>query len=198
MAVVLFQGNQPAKLVHSAGHCRERLANLMSDGRRQTAEGGHAILRGDLLFKPVEVGQVLEIENIPGAATVPGPERRNRDAQEAFLATRGAEVYFLALYGPAVRGLLAGQPEIRKYLRKISSAQFMERIADDFFSGAVQQQDSALQVGSQQSAPHRMDDVFIERLQVLKLFALFFELAPLAAQGLRERTPSLPTSALRE
>src|SRR5712692_10490318 len=165
MAVVLFQGNQPAKLVHSAGHCRERLANLMSDGRRQTAEGGHAILRGDLLFKPVEVGQVLEIENI-----------------------RGAEVYFLALYGPAVRGLLAGQPEIRKYLRKISSAQFMERIADDFFSGAVQQQDSALQVGSQQSAPHRMDDVFIERLQVLKLFALFIELAPLAAQGLSERT----------
>ena len=97
MPVVLFQGNQPAKLVHSAGHGRERLANLMSDGRRQTAEGRHAILRGDLLFKPVEVGQVLEIENIPGAAAVPGPERRNRDAQEAFLASRGAEVYFLAL-----------------------------------------------------------------------------------------------------
>ena len=64
----------------------------------------------------------------------------------------------------------------------------MERVADDFFSGAVEQQDSALQIGSQQPAPHRMDDVFIERLQVLKLFALFLKLAPLAAQGLSERT----------
>src|SRR5260370_15913016 len=101
MPVILFQGNQPAKLVDSAGHRRERLATLMSDGGRQGAEGRYPILRGDLLFKLVKVGQVLEIENIPGAAAVPGPESRNRDAQEAFLASRGAEVYFLALYGPA-------------------------------------------------------------------------------------------------
>src|SRR5262249_32487647 len=57
----------------------------------------------------------------------------------------------------------------------------------NFFSGAIQKDDATLEVGSQQTAAHRVNDVFGEVLEIEQLLAFFFEFNALASQGLGKK-----------
>ena len=60
-------------------------------------------------------------------------------------------------------------------------------MTQNFFAGAVEEQDAAFEVGGYQTAAHGMNDVLGEVLQVAQLFALFIQLRALAAQRLGQK-----------
>src|ERR1700685_3077676 len=81
---------------------------------------------------------------------------------------------------------VAGHPKERPKRGQTLAAHVDEMKAGDFFSGAIQQKDFAFEVGGEQAAAHGINNVLVERLQILKLAALLFEFGALAAQRLSE------------
>ncbi len=82
---------------------------------------------------------------------------------------------------------IARKPEDRPEVLQQRSADGLKSAARNFLAGAVQQQDAAVEIGGEQSAAHGMDDVFVERLQVLQFAALHFQFGALPPQALRQQ-----------
>src|SRR5208282_1775747 len=83
------------------------------------------------------------------------------------------------------------RPEAGENLRDVFAATQTNTMPGNLRAGAVHQQNSALQVGREQAAPHRLDDVVVEYLQVFERFALFLELHSLLADCLGQQTPQV-------
>src|SRR6266850_2154213 len=188
MLLVFLERHEPCELLDGAGHGRERLANLVSDSGREAAQGGHAFLGRDFLLQSAQLGQVLKVEDIAAALRIPSAQRRNTDSQIAPLAGGCAEVYLFSKREPFRVGILAGQPEIFVQILQFLAVQLGEAESENFLAGAVQQQDAAAEVCGDESAAHRVNDVFREILQAEKLFAFLLQLPSFAAKRLGEQT----------
>jgi hypothetical protein len=77
---------------------------------------------------------------------------------------------------------------------QLPTPEINEAEAENFFSGAIEKHNPALQVRGQESATHGVDDVFRKILEFEQLFALFFEFDSFAAEGLREKTCQVSNS----
>src|SRR6266850_8346439 len=188
MLLVFLQRNEPCKLLHGAGHGRERLPNFMGNSGGEPAQGSHAFLGRHFLLQPAQLGQVLKVEDIAAALRGASAQRRNTDSQITPLAGGCAEVYFFSKREPFRAGILAGQPEIFVQILQALAAQLGEAESENFLTRAIQQQDAAAEVRGDESAAHRMNDVFREILQAEKLFALLLQLPSFAAKRLGEQT----------
>ncbi len=70
---------------------------------------------------------------------------------------------------------MTGEPEIVVQLLQIPAAHFRKAMTEDFLAGTIQQQDASAKIGGNQSASHRVNDVFGKVLQAEQFFALLFE-----------------------
>jgi hypothetical protein len=86
---------------------------------------------------------------------------------------------------------VARQPKGFTDLGKLATADVSEAVAENFFAGAIQQDDAAVHVRGNQAAAHRVDNVFGEILEVQQLFTFFLELQALAPQGLGEEASEI-------
>src|SRR5882724_1455563 len=77
-------------------------------------------------------------------------------------------------------------PEQRPHRRKNLAAHVSKSETGYFFAGSIQQQNLSVNIGSQKTAAHGIDNVLIERLQVLQFAPFLLEFGALAAKSLSE------------
>ena len=162
--------HQAAQFLDGAGHGRQRLADFVRDGRGQTPERRHAFLGGHFLLEALQVRQVLEIKHVSGRAALSRAQRGDRNSDESLLAIGRHEIHFAALGKLAVFGRY--RPEARKtgHISCMSVPRTSPKLAaGDFFSRPVQQENAAVHVRGEQAAAHGMNNVLVERLQVLQV-----------------------------
>src|SRR5262249_6294107 len=161
--------NHAGEFFDGAGHGGERLTNLVSDGGGKPAQCGHALLGGNFLLEPAEVGKVLKIEDEAAALVVPGPQRRNADAEIADFAARSLETNLFANRDFAGRFQRTWNPEVQIDVLKALAVHVREAAREDFLSGAIEQKDTTFEIGGEQAAAHGVNDVFGEVLKVEQL-----------------------------
>src|ERR1700722_17012156 len=186
MFFVFFQRHEPGQLFYRSGHCGERLADFVGDGGGKSAQGGHAFFSGNFLLQAAQLSQILEIEDVTAAAVIARAQRGDANANVTLLAVGGAKVDLFPA-GNVFQAMFAGQPEVTVEFLQQAAAKSREAMTENFFSGAVEEQDAAFKIGGYQTAAHGMNDVFGEILQVAQLFALFVQFGAFAAKRLRQK-----------
>src|SRR5579859_3037775 len=139
MLFILLERSHARQLSYGSGHGRQRLPDFVGDGRREAPQRRHAVLGGDFLFQPAEIGKVLEVEDIAIALRVARAEWRNADAEVALLAIGGAKLNlatqrktFAAIRDP-------GNPKLLAEFGEFAPANVGEAITQDLLAGTVQQ-----------------------------------------------------------
>ncbi len=136
----------------------------------QPSESGHALFGGNFLFQTLEFGEILKIDHVAGGLSFSGSQRRNREAKKMALTSVGSKGTIRPPCaapedsprspGPIARSLASNRQGAPP--RTLVQAQ-----PRDFLRRAVDQHDAAAEVGRDQTSANRVDDFFIEILQIL-------------------------------
>ena len=154
----------------------------MSDRRRQPSERGHAFFRGHFLLQPAQIREVLKIEDKPTALLRPQAQGGHADTEVAGLTVGSPKVDLFPERKPLHVGILPGQPEILVQLLQFFTAHVGKPVPQNVLPGAVEQQNYAVKIRSNQAAAHGVNDVLREILKAEKFFALFLEFTAFAAE----------------
>ena len=188
MHVVFFHRHQTREFLDGADHSGQRLPDFMGDSGGEPAKSGHAFLGSDFLFQPSKIGEVLKVVDEAAAMGIARAQRRNTDAEIAELTFAGPELDFAPQRKLVGRPGACPAPESLVDFGNLFPAEVHEAISENVLARTVEQNDPAFNVGSDQAAAHRMNDVFGEILEIEQLFAFLFELQTFATQRLREKT----------
>ena len=114
-----------------------------------------------------------------------------RDAQKEVLPGLRAKLDFFTK-GPRVSLLVQFHgPEAGEQVLYAGAVEQPKALAGDFRSGAIEQKNPAVKVGGEKAAAHGFDDVLVESLKILELFALLFQFNTLGANRAREQTSQI-------
>ena len=156
-----------AQHLHRAGHRGQRVADLVGDAGGHLADRGQPLLRLGLALQPLQLGDVLEREEIAGARR--RHQRPDRDAHVQLPAVAQRE---RVDHAPAAAGgddLGQGAAQLVGQLQDLHRALAADErgvMAGDRLGGAVEHDDAAVGVGRRQAARHAVDDVLVEGLQI--------------------------------
>src|SRR6185437_16392611 len=174
--LLVVQGRHFGKHLHRSGNGGERVADFMGDAGGKASDGGETVAQADLIFQPAHVGEIGKGINVPDYVAIVHSERRDREPKDLF-ATRspGAQ---LALY----RKVSRFGKRIAKQRRDVGAEHFARSAPEEIQSRLVDQGNAPIEIGGDKAAAHGVQNVVLNRLQVLEFVTLGVQLHAYLAQ----------------
>ncbi len=159
----------------------ERVADLVRDGGRQPPDSGQPVLHPDLPFQTPDFRQIIEGVHVTEDAAVRDGKGRDHHPESLAKGIGRDEAHL------SVGALGAyGRQRIEKQLVHRLPEKFSFRPSQEMLGRAIYQSDMAVEPGGDQTSGDRLNDVFVQRLQVLKgsagIFQFYVDLPQLRRQ----------------
>ena len=195
-----------AENLNRARHRRQRVPDLVGDAGGHLADGRQALLQARVAFELLDVGDVLEREEVA---------RRARRASRRYAMLRPISMCWPARMSWRFHPPRRGRRRVRATSAPTASSGMLStsaigrpdhrrgRAAGDVLGRAVERQNPAGVVGGRQPARQAVDDVLIERLQIGDLARRLFEpragrsCTPSASEPLSSATAKNPNALSR-
>src|SRR5208283_1276754 len=181
MALFRIQRGHIRQHADRAGNRGQGIADFVSDGSSQTADGGQAILHAYFAFEAADLGEVvkgIDKAQVFRRAHVEGGDQDSKRLAEAVSGQ-------VADFGIGPGDAEVGQ-RVLKNLGHGASAQLGFGDSEQLLGGAIDQRDAPVNPGGDDTSAHGLHDIFVEGLQILerpaRILQLHIRLAKLAYQ----------------
>ena len=153
----------------------------MSDGGGQAAHGGQAVLHAHFAFQAANLGEIVKGIHKSQVAARGDVESGNQHAKRLAETVDSLVADF---------GIASGHAEMGQGILKEAGHRATAQLGfgdpEQLLGGSIDQGDSSVEPGGDDTAAHGLHDIFVERLQIFQgaagVFQLHIHLAELAHQ----------------